>query len=142
VSAIGWEVRSAQSGAATTTLLVRPRAGSAYTPSPEQSAVADPETPDPMRLRLLPAYPNPFMSGCQVIFEVPAPGPAPTQITVYDVAGRRIARLLDTSRAGGPGVVTWDGRGDDGVQVPSGTYFIRLDSPGHDAVARRVVKTQ
>jgi hypothetical protein len=142
VSAIGWEVRAAQEGAATTTLLVRPRIRSPYTPTAEQIGVMESGIPDPLGPRLLPAYPNPFRSGCQLLFEVPRAEPASTRITVYDVAGRRIARLLDAPRVGGPGVVTWDGFGDDGAPTPSGTYFIRLDIPGHDAVTQRVVRTR
>ncbi len=142
VSAIGWEARSARSTTATTTLFVRPRIRSPYVPTPEVIGVIDSGASDPLGLRLLPTYPNPFRSGCQIVFEIPPPGPASTRIAVYDVAGRRIARLLDTPRSAGLGLVTWDGRGDDGIQVPSGTYFIRLDISGYDATARRVVKTR
>ena len=77
-----------------------------------------------------------------MVYEIPAPGPVSMRITVYDVAGLRIARLLDAPRAAGPGAVAWNGRGDDGVPTPSGTYFIRLEIPGHDAVTRRVVRTR
>jgi hypothetical protein len=45
-------------------------------------------------------------------------------IAVYDVAGRRVATLLDAgTRAAGPGSVTFDAR-----RLPSGVYFVKMET--------------
>jgi hypothetical protein len=51
------------------------------------------------------------------------PEAAPVELTVYDVAGRVVKRLVQTSQAGGEYTTKWD------VQdVPSGVYFYRLQA--------------
>ena len=60
-------------------------------------------------------------------------------VTVYDVAGRRV-RILDSGiRAAGQHVATWDGRAEDGSQAPSGVYFFRLHSAG-TVLSSRIVR--
>ena len=78
--------------------------------------------------RLLPNVPNPFNPETSVRFELARPGRV--RINVYDVAGRRVARLLDESRIAGPGQVVWRGRNDAGRTVPSAAYYIRLEADG------------
>src|SRR5580765_3314995 len=48
------------------------------------------------------------------------------QLAVYDIAGRRRARLVDQELPAGVTEVTWDGRDAAGVRVASGMYFVRL----------------
>jgi hypothetical protein len=48
------------------------------------------------------------------------------ELAVYDVAGARVATLLDCFREGGAQEATWNGRDDAGRAVPSGHYFYRL----------------
>lgn len=63
---------------------------------------------------------------------------AHAELTVHDLAGRRVARPF----AGplGPGTVThrWDGADDAGVRLAPGVYFLRLDAGGA-SVTRRIV---
>jgi hypothetical protein len=48
------------------------------------------------------------------------------ELSVYDVAGRKVARILD--KPGEPGYyrVPWNGRDARGLSVASGLYFYRL----------------
>jgi flagellar hook assembly protein FlgD len=50
------------------------------------------------------------------------------RLTIFDVAGRKVATLVDDVRAAGEHTVVWEGRDDRGQSVPSGTYFYRLES--------------
>ena len=52
--------------------------------------------------------------------------PGPVTVSVYDVNGRRIARLFDGVE--GPGVhqVDWDATNESGDRVPTGLYLVRL----------------
>lgn len=66
--------------------------------------------------------PNPVAGSATIDFGVDAPGTV--SIHVYDVAGHRVATLLDRSaRPAGAGTVTFNTSG-----LASGVYFVRLES--------------
>jgi len=69
-------------------------------------------------------YPNPFNSGTEIRFALPASGRV--ILTVYDVLGREITRLVDQDLEPGVKGVSWDGTDANGRSVPSGVYFYRL----------------
>jgi len=77
---------------------------------------------------LLPAYPNPFNPRTNIRFSLAEAGPA--QLTVHDIAGRRVATLLDTHLTAGEHNLEWDGRGSDDEKLASGVYFINLTARG------------
>ncbi len=78
--------------------------------------------------RLLPNVPNPFNPQTEVRFELADAGHI--RITIYDVTGRKVATLLDENRGPGPHSLTWQGRDDAGRPLPSGAYYLRLESEG------------
>lgn len=71
----------------------------------------------------LSAYPNPFNPATRLVYALDAVGPA--KITVYDVAGRRVALLLDGILPAGTHEV-----GFDASAYPSGVYLARLEAGG------------
>jgi photosystem II stability/assembly factor-like uncharacterized protein len=79
---------------------------------------------DVPRVARLSSYPNPFRSEVTVHASIPSSGRA--RVEVYDVAGRRVAALLDEQRTAGDVSVVWDGRDDAGGKVAQGVYFVRL----------------
>lgn len=85
-----------------------------------------PTTTMPRRHALEACHPNPFNPLTRIAFELPAPARA--RIEVLDVAGRRVAVLLDEQLAGGRHVVEWNGRDARGRGVASGTYYYRLSA--------------
>jgi hypothetical protein len=75
-------------------------------------------------------YPNPFNPLTTICFDLP--GEMTVGLEVYDVSGR----LVDVILAGqvarqGRNEVTWQGRDKNGRQLPSGTYFYRLEAGGY-----------
>jgi hypothetical protein len=68
--------------------------------------------------------PNPFLERTHMSYAVSDEG-ALVSIAVYDVAGRRIRKLVDAPQGVGSYVVTWDGRNESGEPVRSGIYFYR-----------------
>jgi hypothetical protein len=72
--------------------------------------------------------PNPFRENTNLFFSIGEP--APTRLTVYDVAGRMVRVLVDGALPEGDHEVAWDGRDDAGVSVSPGSYFARIDSNG------------
>lgn len=65
-------------------------------------------------------YPNPFNPSTQIDFRLEQPGNV--EITVYDVAGRRVATLQQGAMDSGAHTVSWNGRTDAGAPVASGQY--------------------
>jgi hypothetical protein len=78
--------------------------------------------------RLLPNVPNPFNPQTEVRFELATAGHA--RIAVYDVTGRRVATLVDEDLGPGPQSRNWLGRDDAGRPLPSGAYYLRLETAG------------
>ncbi|HKW14735.1 MAG TPA: LamG-like jellyroll fold domain-containing protein [Candidatus Krumholzibacteria bacterium] len=71
-------------------------------------------------------------------FNVSLAHAAHVNVTVYDVAGRRVAQLVDDSMAAGQHVVQWNG--DDGhSRAASGVYFVRMQAAGLSFTKRVVL---
>jgi hypothetical protein len=69
--------------------------------------------------------PNPFRDTMSVLYAVSGSAVQPVSITVYDIAGRRVASLEAGPMAPGQHVATWDGRNTQGTQMSRGVYFVR-----------------
>ena len=68
--------------------------------------------------------PNPFNPATTIRFSIASK--EHVQLMVYDVAGRRVATLVDERRPADIYKITWDGLNDSGERVASGVYFFRL----------------
>ncbi|HJQ85046.1 MAG TPA: zinc-dependent metalloprotease family protein [Candidatus Binatia bacterium] len=90
----------------------------------------------PSRLELAPAAPTPFTDQTQLRFRLERA--ERVELAVYDVAGHRVARLLDGVREAGWHHVTWDARDARGHRVRSGLYYVRLRA-GDAARSRALV---
>jgi hypothetical protein len=81
-------------------------------------------------LILAPAAPNPAVATTTLRFTLGRP--ASVTLTIHDLAGRRIRRLLDgCPLSAGPHTATWDGRDNAGAPVAAGVYAVRLTAGGH-----------
>lgn len=117
--------------------------GHAYNPDQQQEAitiryrqsltVGVTEAVVSVRPRLL-AAPNPSRGGTTFRHHARAPGRV--QVTIHDVAGRRVARLSDVVHAAGIHRLHWDGTDDRGRALPAGVYVVRLTSGGERSTAR------
>ena len=91
--------------------------------------VSDVDSPEgnvllPERTRLTGLWPNPFNSEARIEYDVAHV--AQVAITIYNVLGQEVARLLDAPRSSGQYQVWWDGTDSRGSPVASGIYFCRL----------------
>jgi hypothetical protein len=64
-----------------------------------------------------------------VRFDVAGPAGL-VSLAVYDVRGRRLCTLLDSTLEPGRYAVAWDGRDDEGERVPPGVYLCTIDGNG------------
>ncbi len=81
--------------------------------------------------------PNPFSDRTLIPFRLPNDGLA--RITVFDVQGSMVRRLVDRWEMPGDHAVVWDGRDDRGRIVPSGVYVYALVAPGLERTRRMIV---
>ena len=78
---------------------------------------------------LEPARPNPFRGSTRLSFSLADPGRV--RLTVVDVAGRRVATIIDSELPRGSHVAEW---GADGLAT--GAYFFRLETPDHASAVK------
>ncbi len=67
---------------------------------------------------------------------------AQVEMRVHDRSGNRVRNLADSFFAAGRHVVVWDGRADDGSELPNGIYVVHWKSTEGDSVfagCRRVL---
>jgi hypothetical protein len=94
----------------------------------------------PSELVLYGNYPNPVGPVTSIYFSMPAPGRA--TLTVYDVAGRLVDRVISEQLTTGRHELPWDGRNAEGERVSSGVYFYRLEAAGESRNAKLLVIKQ
>jgi len=75
-------------------------------------------------------FPNPFNPSTTIEFVRTGP-PAHVRLSVYNLLGQRVRRLVSGSFDAGRHRVVWDGKDDQGRVSGSGVYFYRLESQGY-----------
>jgi len=86
------------------------------------------DTPSNGRLEtgIVKIAPNPFNPRTTIEFALERA--QNVMLTVFDTRGRRVALLADGEYGTGTHDITWTGVDTDGRQVPSGVYFMRLET--------------
>jgi hypothetical protein len=95
------------------------------------SAVNETVLPD-AGFSLAGAHPNPFRNSIAFRLHVPTPGSV--DLTIVDVQGRRVRGTSEVVGSAGSIDMTWDGRSDNGEQLPSGVYYARITHAGKHTV--------
>ncbi len=91
----------------------------------------------PREFSLAPSRPNPFRSRTDIQFDLPEP--TRVRLSVYDVAGRLVKRIVDNEhRPAGTHTALWNGKDDSGRVVGAGIYFLRLEAGDFTAAQRTV----
>jgi len=78
----------------------------------------------PTRYELHANHPNPFNPTTTIAYDLPKD--SAVRLVIYDVSGRGIRELVNSSEPQGRRQVVWDGRNASGEPVASGVYFYRL----------------
>ena len=93
------------------------------------SAPGGPGEMPPASTGIAGVFPNPIVTTATVRFDVAGPAGL-VSLAVYDVRGRRLCTLLDSTLEPGRYAVAWDGRDDEGERVPPGVYLCTIDGNG------------
>ena len=80
----------------------------------------------PTAFSLQTSAPNPFNPSTTIAYEVPAP--AHITLTVYNLLGQEVVRLVDEVRTPGRYRTVWHGTNAQGQAAASGVYLYRLTS--------------
>lgn len=90
--------------------------------------VDEPNTPDRMATRIGSIYPNPFNGATRINYHVGER--SDVSLTIYDILGRRVNKMLDATLPRGEYSTVWNGTDDRGNEVGSGVYFCHIASGG------------
>ena len=82
-------------------------------------------------------YPNPFNSSTIIFYQVK--DAAPVSLEIYDILGNRIRSLVNEYKLAGYYTDYWDGKNDNGRQVPSGIYFYTLKTKNYNRTKKLVL---
>jgi len=80
----------------------------------------------PIDFELAQNYPNPFNSDTTIRYSLPSDGRA--RLTIYNLAGQTVVRLLDGLANAGTQQISWDGTDRRGREVATGVYVYRLET--------------
>ena len=78
----------------------------------------------PTDFRLFPAYPNPFNPITSLRYDLPEQ--AQVTLTIYDLIGREVTQLVNTTQDAGYRSVQWDATDSFGMPVSAGVYLYQI----------------
>lgn len=81
-------------------------------------------------------YPNPFNPG--TTFRYRLPSRSTVKLEIFNIAGEKIATILNANQNSGYHEMQWDGRNDQGDLISSGVYIYRL-STGKQMQSRKMI---
>jgi hypothetical protein len=77
-------------------------------------------------------YPNPFNPGTTIKWQLPVS--SPVTLTVYNIAGQKVATLIDDIQAAGSHSVEWSA-----TDMASGVYFYHLETKGFSEIKKMIL---
>lgn len=87
-------------------------------------------------LTLYQNHPNPFNPSTTIKYYLP--GKCHVTLDIYDISGRKIARLIDRNQPKGHFDLKWNGRDNKGNPASSGIYFYSLKA-GKETVSKKMI---
>jgi hypothetical protein len=83
-------------------------------------------------------YPNPFNPVTQIRYGLPSQ--STVTLTIHNILGQEVARLVDGVESAGYHEVAWVGTNTKGVAAASGLYFYKLEASGDGKVFTDIKK--
>ena len=95
--------------------------------------------PDEVNRLMLSAH-NPFINSTIITYILPVTAnTGDIELKIYDSSGRTVKELVKKAYSPGQHTVTWNGEGDNGKLLPSGSYFLKLRA-GDLTVINKVIR--
>jgi len=70
---------------------------------------------------------------------VDLPEASPTEVTVWNMLGQKVATLYAGDLNAGSHSITFNARNDNGIMLPSGVYIYRVESGSHIAMKKMML---
>jgi len=103
----------------------------------EPTNVAESESTVPQRYELSQNHPNPFNPNTKIEYQLPEP--SQVTLTIYDIQGKEVKRLVYGTKPAGNFEAVWDGRSEAGFSVAGGVYFYRMVIVPHVSGQARIL---
>jgi hypothetical protein len=87
----------------------------------------DDENPMPVEFALKQNYPNPFNPETNIEFSLAKE--TYVSLTVFNLLGQEVQTIVNGTVEAGNHIARWNGKNDNGANVPSGIYFYRIYTP-------------
>lgn len=85
----------------------------------------------------LTTFPNPFNADVTLNFTLPYP--SSVRIYIYNIAGKTVKRFWEGNLNKGNHQILWNAKNDDGIDLPSGVYFCRLEVNGFSQTHKMIL---
>jgi hypothetical protein len=82
-------------------------------------------------------YPNPFNPSTSI--DISLQKDSEIKLNIYDILGRQVRNLLDNYYRAGEVTALWDGKDNNGNQVPSGIYLYKLITDDGELVKKMLL---
>lgn len=89
-----------------------------------------------MEFALCQNSPNPFNSVTTISYNLPSA--CHVELTVYNISGQEVNKLIDDFQKAGSHAAKWDGRNSEGKEVTSGLYYYKICTP-YESQFRRML---
>lgn len=76
----------------------------------------------------LEVMPNPMLNKAVISYSLP--NPSVVSLRIFDITGRVVRNLCQSKYSSGQHLMVWDARDDVGRRLPSGVYFLNLETSG------------
>ena len=91
----------------------------------------------PRHLSLEQNFPNPFNHSTVIRYHLAAQ--SQLSLDVFNLAGQKVRSLLHTQQPAGSYQLSWDGRNDQGREVGTGIYFVKVQASAYTEVRKLVL---
>ena len=82
-------------------------------------------------------YPNPFNPATTIVYQIAKS--EFVNISIFDLAGNRVKRILNQHVSSGLGFATWDGKNEIGQNVSGGIYLYSIDTPSFSQTRKMIL---
>lgn len=102
---------------------------------PMVMSIADVEVPEALQLKQ--NYPNPFNPSTTIEFGIPTQ--SFVTLTIYDILGQEVNRLVQSELSPGTYHIQWNGVNAASQQVETGVYFARVSAAGSEQFVKMML---
>ena len=82
-------------------------------------------------------YPNPFNMDTEIVYQLPEA--VHVNLIIYNLMGQKIKMLVSRNESAGRYEVQWDGRDEQGHEIPSGVYIYRLETSQFSDIKKMII---